>query len=250
MVIIDCKSTKYLMNNANMISVCLATYNGANYILEQLHSILPILSDRDEIVISDDNSTDNTLSLISSINDPRIKIFTNNLGKGYTRNFENAIKHSKGDFIFLSDQDDVWMNNKVALMIEALQNSDLVISDALICDSFLEPTLGSHFQIHGTKGGFLNNWLKTRYIGACMAFRRQMLSKLLPFPKNSKLCAHDYWIANVGELFYRVTLIETPLIYYRRYGSNASNGGQKSNNPLSHKMKVRIYTLYHLMLRV
>jgi hypothetical protein len=83
-----------------------------------------------------------------------------------------------------------------------------------------------------------------------MAFRRQMLSKLLPFPKNSKLCAHDYWIANVGELFYRVTLIETPLIYYRRHGSNASNGGQKSNNPLSHKMKVRIYTLYHLMLRV
>ncbi|WP_236758841.1 glycosyltransferase family 2 protein [Acinetobacter junii] len=234
----------------NMISVCLATYNGEKYIFEQLNSILKQLSFDDEIIVSDDHSTDKTLNIIRSINDRRIKIFMNTLGQGYTRNFENAIQHCKGNYIFLSDQDDVWMNNKVALMIEALQNSDLVISDALICDSFLEPTLGSHFQIHGTKRGFLNNWLKTRYIGACMAFRRQMLSKLLPFPKNSKLCAHDYWIANVGELFYRVTLIETPLIYYRRHGSNASNGGQKSNNPLSHKMKVRIYTLYHLMLRV
>ena len=234
----------------NMISVCLATYNGEKYIFEQLNSILKQLSFDDEIIVSDDHSTDKTLNIIRSINDPRIKIFMNTLGQGYTRNFENAIQHCKGNYIFLSDQDDVWVSNKVATMMKVLRDSDLVISDALICDSFLEPTLGSHFQIHGTKEGFLNNWLKTRYIGACMAFRRQMLSKLLPFPKNSKLCAHDYWIANVGELFYKVTLIKTPLIYYRRHDGNTSNGGQKSNNPLSHKMKVRMYTLYHLILRV
>lgn len=97
-----------------MISVCLATYNGQQYILEQLQTILPQLSEDDEIIISDDNSTDNTVNLIKSINDNRIKIFINKSGKRiYTKNFENAINHSLGDFIFLCDQDDVWMPNKV-----------------------------------------------------------------------------------------------------------------------------------------
>ena len=233
-----------------MISVCLATYNGEKYIIEQLTSILVQLSDNDEVIISDDHSTDNTIPLIQSLNDPRVKIFINELGQGYTRNFENAINNASGDIIFLSDQDDVWIENKVKLMSEKLQSHDLVISDALISDSNLTPTLGSHFKVHGTKSGFLNNWLKTRYIGACMAFRREMLSKLLPFPSQSKWCAHDYWIANVGELYYKVELIDTPLIKYRRHGHNASNGGEKSKNSLLHKMLVRIYTLFYLIKRM
>lgn len=233
-----------------MISVCLATYNGENYIIEQLNSILLQLSSSDEIIISDDNSTDETLSLVRSVNDSRIKIFTNNLGQGYTRNFENAIMNSSGDFIFLCDQDDVWIENKVSVMMNSLKTADLVVSDALICDGSLNPTLGSHFKLHSTRSGFIHNFIMTRYIGACMAFKREILTKVLPFPLNSKLCAHDYWIANVGELYYRVELVDTPLIKYRRHGLNASNGGDKSKNSLSHKIKVRIYTLIHLLKRI
>lgn len=233
-----------------MISVCLATYNGEKYIIEQINSILSQLLDNDEIIISDDNSTDNTLSLIRSIGDYRIKIFINDLGQGYTRNFENAIKKSSGEFIFLCDQDDVWIENKVSTMMSALQRSDLVVSDALICDGLLNPTLGSHFELHSTRSGFLHNFIMTRYIGACMAFKREILAKVLPFPPNSRLCAHDYWIANVAEMYYKVELIAIPLIKYRRHGFNASNGGQKSQNSFSHKLKVRIYTLMHLLRRV
>ncbi|MEQ1109498.1 glycosyltransferase family 2 protein [Acinetobacter seifertii] len=234
----------------NMISVCLATYNGEKYIVEQLNSILPQLSSTDEVIISDDHSTDETLLLIKSLNDPRIKIITNELGKGYTKNFENAINHSSGDYIFLSDQDDVWVENKVELMMKYLLDFDLVVSDAIISDSHLKPTLGSHFELHNTKSGFLNNWLKTRYIGACMAFRREIFSKLLPFPIQSKWCAHDYWIANVGEFFFKVKLLETPLIKYRRHGNNASTGGEKSTNTLLHKLIVRMYTLLQLIKRM
>jgi glycosyltransferase involved in cell wall biosynthesis len=233
-----------------MISVCLATYNGEKYIVEQLNSILSQLSSNDEVVISDDHSTDNTLLLIKSLNDPRIKIITNELGRGYTKNFENAINHSTGNYIFLSDQDDVWVENKVKLMMKYLLDFDLVISDAIISDSHLKPTLGSHFKLHNTKTGFLNNWLKTRYIGACMAFRREIFSKLLPFPTQSKWCAHDYWIANVGEFFFKVKLLETPLIKYRRHGNNASTGGEKSTNTLLHKLVVRLYTLLQLIKRM
>lgn len=237
------------MTTEKRISVCLASYNGEKYIKEQLDSILPQLGDQDEVIISDDHSTDNTIKIIESLNDSRIKIFQNKLGKGYSKNFENAINHSTGDYIFLSDQDDVWMSYKVSLMMKELEKNDLVVSDALISDGNLISTLGSHFNVHGTKKGFLNNWLKTRYIGACMAFKRDILFKLLPFPENQKLVAHDYWIANVGEFFFKVETINIPLIRYRRHGENASTGGEQSNNTLKHKVLVRLYTLKELLKR-
>ena len=90
-----------------MISVCMATYNGEKYIQEQIDSILCQLSKDDELVISDDHSTDATCDIIKSYNDRRIKLFLNELAKGVTHNFENALLHSKGDIIFLADQDDV-----------------------------------------------------------------------------------------------------------------------------------------------
>ena len=96
-----------------MISVCIATYNGEKYIKQQLLSILKQIKVNDEIIISDDHSTDKTFNIIKSFNDTRIKFFLNNKGKGYTRNFENALEKAHGDIIFLSDQDDIWIDNKV-----------------------------------------------------------------------------------------------------------------------------------------
>jgi len=232
------------------ISVCIATYNGEKYIREQLRSILSQLGSDDEVIVSDDQSSDQTISIIESLKDERVKIYINKSGRGYSKNFENSINHASGDIIFLSDQDDVWMEDKIDIMSDELQNADLVVSDALITDENLVITLGSHFNIHGTKSGFINNWLKTRYIGACMAFDKCILEKVLPFPEDYKLCAHDYWIANIGEFFYKVKLIEKPLIKYRRHGSNASTGGEKSSNSLTHKIKVRIYTLIKLIGRI
>ena len=95
-----------------MISVCIATYNGEKYLREQLDSILPQLAESDEVIVSDDGSTDGTIDLITSLNDPRIKIVSNSGRKGYVGNFENALKHTTGDYIFLSDQDDIWYPNK------------------------------------------------------------------------------------------------------------------------------------------
>ena len=232
------------------ISVCMATYNGEKYIKEQLESILSQLDENDEVIVSDDHSTDNTLDIVKDFKDSRIKIYSNELDKGYSKNFENSITHSSGDIIFLSDQDDVWMPNKVELMLKQLNNADLVISDAIITDENLNTTLGSHFKRNGTKTGFIENWLKTRYIGACMAFHKAILKKVLPFPVNQKLCAHDYWIANVGEFYYKVKLVQVPLMKYRRHGSNASTGGEKSENSLIHKLKVRFYTFVKLLSRI
>jgi len=229
------------------ISVCMAAYNGEMYIREQIESILKQLKVNDELIISDDNSSDNTSEIIREIGDPRIKLIMNKGEKGYTKNFENALKESSGDIIFLSDQDDVWVDNKVEIMLKHLENSDMVISNAKIVDSQLQVINDSHFLLHDVKKGFWNNFLKTRYIGACMAFKRSVLEQALPFPKHQKYCAHDYWLTIVSEAYYKVSLEDSPLLLYRRHGKNASSGGHFSNNSLWIKIVVRLYAAINLI---
>ncbi len=231
------------------VSVCMATYNGANYIKEQLESILSQLDFDDEIIISDDNSTDTTVSIIKSFSDDRIKLIVNREKLGYTKNFENALNQVSGDYIFLSDQDDVWYNNKVSKMKVALKKSFMVVSNAEIVDSNLNQINPSHFELHGTKKGFFINFLMTRYIGACMAFRRDVLIKALPFPDNQNLCPHDYWLALISEFYYNVYLIKEPLIKYRRHSTNASTGGKFSRNSIFKIVRTRFYIMTKLISR-
>ena len=222
----------------------MATYNGEKYIKEQLVSILSQLKDEDEVIVSDDNSTDNTLNVVKALDDSRVKIYLNAKESGYTRNFENALEKSTGDIIFLADQDDVWLENKVEVLLKGLEKYDFVVSDCKIVDSELNILDESHFKLRGVKQGFVHNLLLTRYVGACMAFKREVLQKSLPFPNSAKLSAHDYWICLIAELYFEVGLVEEPLVLYRRHGENASNGGEKSKNSLLHKLSVRgLYTL-------
>jgi len=245
------KSFQKVNESNTRLSVCLATYNGEKYIGEQITSILSQLSINDEIIISDDNSTDNTISVIENFHDNRIKIYYNKMEKGYTRNFENALNQSSGEVIFLSDQDDVWIEGKVENVLRELENSTMVVTDAEVVDGNLSTIYKSHFENSGVRSGFWNNFTKTRYIGACMAFKRELLTKALPFPKVQAFCAHDYWLVLVAEFYYSVSLIKTPYLKYRRHGGNASNGGvSKSNNSFMKKIFVRMYCLGKLIGRV
>ncbi len=232
-----------------MISVCLASYNGEKYIKEQLESVLKQLDRNDEVVLSDDNSQDRTLDVVSKLNDPRIKVVINGGEHGYTKNFENALSKAVGDYIFLCDQDDVWVENKVAMMMKSLESVDFAISDASVTDQYLKVNQRSHFKVNKVKQGFWTNFLRTRYIGACMAFRRNVLERALPFPKDQVHCPHDYWIVLIGEMFYRVQLINEPLLLYRRHDNNALTGGNGSTNPILKRIYTRIYVLFHLIKR-
>ncbi|MDV7237616.1 glycosyltransferase, partial [Listeria monocytogenes] len=91
------------------ISVCMAAYNGANHIREQIESILLELSATDELVIIDDCSTDSTKSVVEGIGDPRIRLIAGTTNAGYVRTFERALSESRGRYVFLSDQDDIWI---------------------------------------------------------------------------------------------------------------------------------------------
>lgn len=232
-----------------MISVCLATYNGETYIREQVNSILDQLAPGDELIISDDASSDRTLEIVRSYNDSRIKVFNNALAKGVNGNFENAMRYAKGDYIFLADQDDVWLPGKVSSCLDELKHCDLVLHDAAIVNKDLTPqnkTLLSELKI---KEGFVHNFIKNRFTGCCMAFNRSVLSYVSPVPVNSYFL-HDNWIGLMVSLKGKISFINRPLILFRRHESNNSTAGSKSALHLSKKILSRLSIGYNIIKRV
>lgn len=230
-----------------MISVCLATYNGAKYLKEQLDSILIQLSVNDEIIISDDGSSDATFEIIASYKDSRIKVYHNQNHHGVVPNFENALKHALGDYLFLCDQDDIWCSDKVDKCIKSLQSKDFVVHNALIVNTKGESTNTDYFTLRKTKYGYFPNLWKMGYLGCCMAFRRKCLKDILPFPKS--ILWHDMWIAAILHLKYKGILLSDNLIHYRRHDTNASPTTQQSHYSWGFRFKYRFYIFYHSLLK-
>ena len=230
-----------------MISVCIATYNGASFIREQLLSILPQLGTYDEIIVSDDGSHDETINIINQLNDSRIKVY-HNLGKhGYTPNFENAIRLSQGDFIFLCDQDDIWAPNKVERCMQELQNHDAVFHDALVINTEGKIINNSLKNIRPSYSSLIGNLYKMGHLGCCTAFKRKIITLSLPFPKNYNLCSHDDWLVELSCAYGKISNINDKLTYYRRHGKNTSV--LKSNQNFWNKLSFRIYETFHIIKR-
>jgi glycosyltransferase involved in cell wall biosynthesis len=225
------------------ISVCIATYNGEKYILDQLHSILPQLGPNDEVIISDDSSTDSTIELVKSLKETRIKIFAHNHYRNPVYNFQHALRQAKGEYIFLSDQDDLWLDGKVDAVMKALEKADVVVTDCKIVDDNLNVLTESYFKFRKSGKGLLRNLYSNKYLGCCMAFHRKILDKALPFPP--KLPMHDIWLGFISELFYKSVFLNEPYILHRRHLANTSSVFQKSDASLIEKISFRWNTIKH-----
>lgn len=206
-------------------SVCMASYNGEKFIRRQIDSILFQLGLHDELIISDDGSTDSTCEIVESYRDPRIVLLHHKMPCGISANFENAIVHARGDIIFLSDQDDVWLPNKVERVVRAFAESSakVVHHSAVVVDSDDKVIHPSYTEYRGIRRGLLKNWIKASYLGCCMAFKREILKDLLPFYKSrSMYFMHDDWVGLVGEINGGVCFIPDILMKYYRHGGNSS----------------------------
>lgn len=207
------------------ISVAMITYNGEAYLREQLTSILSQLGTEDELIISDDGSTDSTLNIINEFtkgNTP-IRLLTGPK-TGIKANIEHALRHCGGKYIFLADQDDVWMPDKVKEVMQCFktQKAGLVIHDAVVFTESMEaPVMDSFFAFRHSKAGIVKNFWKNSYIGCCMAFRRELLAKALPIP--AKIEMHDQWLGILNDFYYQKSYFyNKPLLYYRRHQDNNS----------------------------
>lgn len=208
-----------------MISVVLAAYKGEKYIYAQVESIIKQLGNDDELIITDDYPQGETYNAIKPLtdNDSRIH-YIHGKGQGLIKNFEHGIENAHGDFIFLSDQDDIWLDGKVDAVISEFKNGfDVVMHDADIVDGELKPTGLTAFKLNGAGTGIIKNIVKNSYQGSCMAFRSDMKKYILPFPQS--LPMHDQWIGLMGEKYGKVKLIDRSYLIYRRHGDNASGNG-------------------------
>lgn len=227
-----------------MVSVCLAVKNGEAYLQEQIDSILPQLRPNDELVISDDHSTDDTLSIIDSYNDQRLRVVSFG-GSGLASNFENCLRHAWGDYLFLADQDDVWLPRKVDVLMDHLSRFDLVVCNCSLTDSQLRVMHDSFFDLHKSGPGLVKNLFRNTYMGCCMAFHRNVLTKALPVPAG--LPVHDLWLGLTAEMFFKTTFVDEVLVLHRRHSENASTTGRKSTTPISNRIHYRYQILNRLL---
>lgn len=230
-----------------MNSVCVATYNGERYIEAQLRSILAQIAENDEIIVSDDDSTDGTLAIIETIGDKRIQVYRSN-AHYFQDNFANALSYAKGEIIFLSDQDDVWLPGKYERCVAELETVDLVCTNAKETDEELKVYNDNFFSVYRSGKGILKNSLNNTYYGACMAFRRRLLDDALPFPPTHEI-GHDVWLGLVAEMTGTVRFIDTPYLLYRRHAGTVTRTNSlltRSKRPLWRKIWSRVVVLYNV----
>ena len=208
------------------IDILMATYNGEKYLAEQLDSIINQTYHNWNLLIRDDNSTDRTLEIIQDYQkkDNRIKLLKDNKGNlGIVKNFEELLKNSESEFIMFSDQDDIWVENKLDMylkMIEKIKNKGFMIhSDAILFDknksNILKDTFISKKAINkGLENVFFNYFVQ----GATILISKEIKNFILPFPKEVYL--HDRYIHLISELFFERIFVNKALIYYRQHGDN------------------------------
>ncbi|WP_158819625.1 glycosyltransferase [Granulicella sp. S156] len=212
------------------ISVCMAAYNGEQYIAAQLKSILCQLSAQDEVIVVDDASTDGTRDCVRSLQDGRVRLIEHGSNLGVQKTFEEAIGAASGDILFLSDQDDLWAANKVSTVVQAFllrPGFDVVVSDAALIDENGVALVDSYYEQRGRfRSGLLANIIHCTYLGCTMAFRSRIRDKVLPFP-SVRVVLHDVWIGTANSVRGGKTLyIPYPLVLYRRHEGNVTGNSR------------------------
>jgi glycosyltransferase involved in cell wall biosynthesis len=211
-------------------SVCMATYRGAAFVEEQIASILAELGADDELVIVDDASPDATADVIGRIGDPRIRLVRAGTNRGYVRTFEEAVRRSRGEYIFLSDQDDIWIPGRLDLMLAALSESQVVASNFDMLGGGPRPWIPRLRSADSRRrlanlAGILVGY--RAYYGCGMAFRRETARLFTPIPPYVRE-SHDLWLAICGNIAGSVTHLDQSTLYRRLHEENQTPAGFRS----------------------
>lgn len=204
------------------ISIAMATYNGAEFLPAQLQSFIKQTRLPDELVVSDDASTDGTLRILEEFASKApftVRILQNDSKLGYAGNFNAALMQATGELVFLSDQDDVWFDSKLQRIEQlALQQPEksLFINNAELTDASLNSVRLSKLGQIRSAGLPDTDFV----MGCCVAIRRELLDHILPIP--AAYPSHDDWLVRLADAMGEKYIVEDVLQYYRRHGSNQS----------------------------
>ncbi len=224
-----------------MISIALATYNGSKYLREQLDSILAQTRMDFEVIACDDCSSDNTIQILQeyAAKDNRFHVFPSKENLGFKKNFEKALSLCSGDFIACCDQDDIWTNDHLQLLIDNLDTNDCIGANALIVNEHgdslnltLKDSLSITITPNTTDSIFKHECFYNLIQGTACLFKKTLLSSILPFPEGIKF--HDHWIALNASMQNGCKYTSDIILHYRTHSQNVT-GFKKFN--LVHSLK-------------
>lgn len=212
------------------ISIAMATYNGERYLREQLDSILTQTIPFHELIICDDVSTDRTWEILLEYaeKDSRIKPYRNEQNLGFLKNFEKALTLCTGDFIALSDQDDIWLPEHLEVLLNGIGEKMLAVGDAEIIDAsgyrsghLLSKSLNlGVVPDDDLKKAYYIFYYRSPYHGMAMLMRREFLAKMLPIPQ--EIIYHDIWIGSLACFYGGLNYLSVPVTLYRRHAASIS----------------------------
>lgn len=230
------------------VDILLATYNGEQYLKEQLVSILSQSYSEFRLLISDDSSTDSTREILKEYveKDNRIIVFNQDKNLGVVKNFEFLLNKVENDYYMFSDQDDIWKEDKIEKSIKTLEetNSDLIYTDLEVVDSNLNVTYSSYWKLKGIYNkikkynNFESLYLNNFVTGCTILSKKELINEVLPLPNDSKFVLHDYWIPLILSQKHKISYIEEPLIKYRQHKNNKV-GSKKKTDELKNFEDVR-----------
>ena len=205
-----------------MVSVAMAAYNGERFIRSQIKSIIDQMKENDELVVSVNTSTDNTLKIVQEMaeEDHRIVVIDNPV-PGVNSNFDLALSNCHGDYIFISDQDDLWELNKIETVSQYLNEGyEMVFHDSASIDSNDQIIQESFFANHTVNTSVIRTFAAPRQSGCCMGFTKGFLEAVLPIPDEVE--SYDHWLAMMAVLRKKTIVINDVLIKHRLHDSNVT----------------------------
>jgi glycosyltransferase involved in cell wall biosynthesis len=207
-----------------LISIALCTYNGAKYLQEQLMSIINQTYKNIEIVVVDDCSTDNTVDLVKSLEKtfPQIKLYQNEKNLGFNKNFEKAIELTTGDYIAISDQDDIWELNKLEFLFNHIGDNWLIFSNSVFIDEqnndLGKTLLQSSFKLG--ERDFRSLLFYNFVTGHTTLFARTFILYIFPIPSSGY---YDWWMGFIALYHKKIAYLNKNLTRHRIHGSSVMN---------------------------
>jgi glycosyltransferase involved in cell wall biosynthesis len=232
------------------VSVVLCTYNGERFLEAQLQSIINQTCKDIEILISDDNSTDNTMEIVEKFAkiDARIRVHRNSANLGYNENFARAFQLAAGSFIAVSDQDDIWKEDKIGEMMKLFsdERTNLVHCQSIRFSNKL-PEQEEYTARHLLEGNDVRKTLFFNTIaGHNIIFRKTLLEKCWPFPKD---VFYDWWLVINAAISGQIKATSRVLTYHREHETNVTLGKKDENKQTKKKAMERMRTLNELIAR-
>ncbi|MBO4396487.1 MAG: glycosyltransferase family 2 protein [Eubacterium sp.] len=215
------------------IDIVLATYNGEKYLPEQLDSLLAQTYTDLRILVFDDGSTDETLSILSdyAARYENITVYKNKRNLGYTKNFLHGVKYTTADFVMFCDQDDIWNPDKVERTYSVMKNEKtvgtkpvLVFTDAEIYDGRMRKKRSFQKTTHlnSKKVDLSHILMENKCMGCTAMVNRALIEKIERIPSDIRY--HDWWMMLIAAAFGKIIYLDEMTLRYRQHGDNEVGG--------------------------